>query len=168
MKNLRYEFLDPFMKEEIIQENITKKELLNEFKKINWSNLVLDYYYFNNNENKACVINDFWYFQISYFNLNGQIFKLLIVPDFALSEALAKKELKFSIEYFRPKNTKAPIWKKILGDSKKILKIDYSSCTWQISLGETIKMVDLFLEGLHNDLDLKITGCGPLIKTRIK
>ncbi|MDO6519034.1 hypothetical protein [Zobellia uliginosa] len=111
MKNLRYEFLDPFMEKEFVKEGITKAQVLSDFEKINWHKLVKDSYSGNKNGNtdkkELAPQNDFWYFNSSYLDSQDQKLQLLIVPNFAIDDSFLGKRLAILASIYAAENDKS-------------------------------------------------------------
>ena len=166
MDDFRYEFLDPFMEKELLKDGITKDQVLTDFEKINWHKLVIDTFSENQNVNtdkkEAAPRNDFWYLNISYSDLQCQKSQLLIVPNFACKASFSENDLRFSLQYMRPKMVEIPTWKKLFGGVDKKLKNDFSSCKREINIIETKDLLFHFLKGENNILEDKISEIGSL------
>ena len=170
MRNLQYEFLDPFMEKELVKEGISKKQVLADFEKINWHELVKDSFSGNQDGNtkkkEADPRNDFWYFNISYSDVKHQKSQLLIVPNFAINDSFLENDLRFSLEYSRPKMVEVPKWKQFFGSADKKLVTDFSTCIREINFIDTRDLLVQFLDGENRILENRITETGPLFLNR--
>jgi len=161
MQEFTTRFLNPFVKEEIVKNLVNGESVLQIFNVIPW------YKYIKNSFEAAIsceeiTINEFWYLSIEH-NKNNKLFVLLIVPNFASSDTFSESDIRFSIEYFRPKMIKTCKINQFFGGAKEKLKEDYSSYSKDLTLNTTFKIISNFTKLEHKALESKLITQGPFM-----
>lgn len=97
MKKYTTTFQHPFEENEIKKENLSKEDVLNQFKEINWLQLDIDSYEKHDN-----VIHDYYYFEVEYFDLMNDVYLLNIAGQYTIRPK-SINDLKFWLHFDRPK-----------------------------------------------------------------
>ncbi len=144
-------FLSPFAKDEIVNVDVRLEVVLKQFNEIPWYEYIQKSFDMDIT-NEGIVINDFWCFVIEY-QINNTIFKMLLIPNYASTKSFPEKDIRFSIEYFRPKMIKTSKFNQFFGCPKEKLVKDYNTHIKELRLEDITMILCHFIKLEHKILD---------------
>ena len=163
MNNFAVNILDPFKKNEQSLNLLNEKEVLDEFMKIPWYENIMEIFYSHNSESRnreeRFVYNDYWCFSIETKH-SGKKQLINIVPNYAIDSSFSKEDIRFSLEYMRPKKEKRSKLSRLFGGPQEKLNANYATNLIDNTIDETKEIINNFVEQDFYILEKKISTIG--------
>ncbi len=171
MNNFSIVYLSPYILKEQELGFFDEDQLVDEFNKIPWYENIMDCFYdgssavppkdYIKTEGKTTIQNVYWHFGIASEYL-GKRLVIYIIPNYAIDTNFKKTDIRFSIEYGRPKKEKTSKLARFFGAPPEKTNPQFTTHITDITFNETRKIITEFGHKNLTFLDEKISFLGTI------
>ena len=155
MASFTVEYLDPCEEEASKKSLSNKQNIINKFESIDWFQHKKDVIYSHNAPDEGFLhgnaLHDYYYFSVRYLDHNQHPFDLNIVAAISDGSIGTKSNVRFDVEFRRPKLEATSKFFQLFGKAKEKLNPEYMSHAKDFTIEEVSKLMGEFMS-FKNDL----------------